>query len=202
MWLKLEQSILPKFTNLESRAISGLSLELVFFPIFHEVFNVDLYMKRQCPHFENFMAFLVKCDPIKSQLYIILEYKLPKSKKPIECIFGVLYSSFLGICNPWGQQFPFLTPRKPCSFYPFILFCLFISFVFPATPTAYGSSKARDRIWAAALTSAVVAAKLDPLTHCAGIEPCTSVETPVTTARFLTHVHSGNSPSNIIYIYF
>ena len=42
-----------------------------------------------------------------------------------------------------------------------------------ATPTAYGSSWAKDQIWATAATYATAMATQDPLTHCArlGIEP-------------------------------
>ena len=42
-----------------------------------------------------------------------------------------------------------------------------------AAPAAYGSSQARDWIWATAMTYTTAAAMLDLLTHCAGpeIEP-------------------------------
>ena len=42
-----------------------------------------------------------------------------------------------------------------------------------ATPMTYGSSRARDRIQAAAATYATAKATLNPLTHCArlGIKP-------------------------------
>ena len=43
---------------------------------------------------------------------------------------------------------------------------IFFFFSFRAIPMAYGSSQARDWIWATAMTYTAAAANSDPLTHC------------------------------------
>ena len=69
--------------------------------------------------------------------------------------------------------------------------CLYIFFWKKkmATAMAYGSSWARDWIWATAGTYTAAAASLDPLTHCAGPGDgiCPSIVTRSAAFGFLTH---------------
>ena len=80
----------------------------------------------------------------------------------------------------------------PISFGLFSLqseFLKIISKMFMAAPSAYGSSQARDLIWAGAVTCATEAATPDALTHCAGAADGTYTSAVIwaTAVIFLSH---------------